>query len=106
MHSNMPLNILKFWCIILAFVPVFFIVKKNQHQLNQQPRKRLKSLSQIYKNYNIVYGFDHWLEFADRYEFHLQLLLSDFAKTQTIRMLEIGVSYGGSVEVWKEYFLH
>ena len=84
------------------------MVENIQHQLNQQPRKRSKSLSEIYKNYNgkRVYGFDHWLEYADRYEFHLQLLISEFFKTHTIRMLEIGVFYGGSVEVWKEYFLH
>ena len=123
----MPIiNKFTFLFILLAFVVVLFIFKKEAivssksqhttqqtfHQMtsnshfNQPASKKIikKSLIDIYKGYDGVYGFYHWLEYADRYEYHLKLLLSEFSKTQTVKMLEIGVLYGGSVEVWKEYF--
>ena len=62
------------------------------------------SLSYIYDNYGGTHAFDHWKEYATKYDFHLQQLFDKMPKTGLFRMLEIGVQSGGSVEVWKSFF--
>ena len=63
-----------------------------------------QSLKYIYENYNNTRQFHHWKEFAPHYELHLNLLMRRLDMSQEFRMLEIGVRFGGSIEVWKTYF--
>lgn len=58
-------------------------------------------LKSIYMSYPYKEAFHHWLEFSDAYERH-------FARKRIhqndIKLLEIGVQSGGSINVWKDYF--
>ena len=62
------------------------------------------NLLSVYETYNGSYLFDHWKEYASKYETNLYSILRDFPSDKTFRMLEIGVQSGGSVQVWKSYF--
>jgi len=63
-----------------------------------------KNLLEIYESYDATDQFDHWKEYAEKYERNLQPILLDLSPEKTFRMLEIGVQSGGSVNVWKSYF--
>ena len=63
-----------------------------------------QTLEYVYENYNGNRLFHHWKEYAPHYELHLNLLMGKRDNSQEFRMLEIGVSHGGSIEVWKTYF--
>ena len=74
--------------------------RDNAGEVNSSP----KSLVDIYNQYEGSRQFDHWLEYATHYDVHLQQILKNIPKSNTFRMLEIGVQSGGSVEVWRSYF--
>ena len=57
------------------------------------------SLQVIYDNYNNARQFHHCGEYALHYELHLDLLMRRVDMSQELRMLEIGVSLGGSIDV-------
>ena len=63
-----------------------------------------KTLQYVYENYNNPRQFHHWKEYASHYELHLNLLMGKLETSPEFRMLEIGVRFGGSIEVWKTYF--
>ena len=63
-----------------------------------------QTLEYVYENYDGNRLFHHWKEYAPHYELHLNLLMGKRDNSQEFRMLEIGVSHGGSIEVWKTYF--
>lgn len=63
-----------------------------------------KKLKKLYDGYKEAHFFDHWLEYADRYQLHLPNPKNIRKKKRKIRMLEIGVQSGGSVRVWKQYY--
>ena len=63
-----------------------------------------KNLLSIYETYDGPNKFDHWKEYARKYEYNLAPILRDLSPEKTFRMLEIGVQSGGSVEIWKSYF--
>ena len=98
-ESRKQITVLLFTII---FVLLFGLILKtnNVGEINISP----KSLVDIYNEYDGTPGFDHWLEYATHYDVHLQQLLENIPKSNTFRMLEIGVQSGGSVEVWKSYF--
>lgn len=48
---------------------------------------------------NETYLFHHWLEYGRRYEAHLP-----HPNGQSLKLLELGVQAGGSVNVWKQYY--
>ena len=63
-----------------------------------------QTLEYVYENYNNPRQFHHWKEYASHYELHLNLLMGKLETSPKFRMLEIGVRFGGSIEVWKTYF--
>ena len=71
----------------------------ESHQLSLDMK-----LEYIYEHYNGTRQFDHWKEYAPHYEVHLNLLMRRLDMEQEFRILEIGVRFGGSMEVWKRYF--
>ena len=71
-----------------------YIWKNSYHQ----------TLEYVYENYNNPHQSHHWKEFASHYELHLNLLMGKLETSSEFRMLEIGVRFGGSIEVWKTYF--
>jgi len=112
-------NINQFLLLCVFIIePLTFIVYLNNDRFNAQRQnsekmksmknlsklKSVKNLTYIYENYKANPGFHHWLEYAAHYDFHLPILISKFPKSKTIKMLEIGVQSGGSMEVWKSYF--
>ena len=66
--------------------------------------EQLKNLTNIYETYNGTQYFNHWMEYAVKYEHHLGPILREMAPDKKFRMLEIGVQSGGSLNVWKSYF--
>ena len=66
MHSNMPLNKFTVLFILLAFVAVIFIKEKMPELVQPVCKKIVKPSSiDIYKSYDGLYGFYHWLEYVD-----------------------------------------
>ena len=63
-----------------------------------------QTLEYVYENYNNPRQFHHWKEYASHYELHLNLLMGKLENSAKFRMLEIGVRFGGSIQVWKTYF--
>jgi len=47
-----------------------------------------------------------WLQYAPTYDFLLEMVLKHVKPIESsqINILEIGVSHGGSLEIWREYF--
>ena len=80
----------------LAFLIITGYIWKNKHYH--------QTLEYVYENYDGVRLFHHWKEYASHYELHLNMLMGKRDNSQEFRMLEIGVSQGGSLEVWKRYF--
>ena len=58
----------------------------------------------LYETYHGSNTFDHWKEYAEKYEQNIYPILRNLAPENTFRMLEIGVQSGGSLNVWKNYF--
>ncbi|TKK68919.1 class I SAM-dependent methyltransferase [Ilyomonas limi] len=58
----------------------------------------MKSLREIFDNHNgrLIHKWDHYIEIYDQY-------FSKF-RDREINILEIGLSQGGSIDMWKEYF--
>ena len=58
----------------------------------------MKLLREIFDNHNgrLIHKFDHYIEVYDQY-------FSKF-RDREINFLEIGLSQGGSIDMWKEYF--
>ena len=58
----------------------------------------MKNLTELFDSHNdkIIYKWTHYLELYERY-------LSKF-RNRSISILEIGVSTGGSLQLWKKYF--
>ena len=81
--------------ISLAFLIITGYIWKNSYH---------QTLEYVYENYNNPRQFHHWKEFASHYELHLNLLMGKLETSPEFRMLEIGVRFGGSIEVWKTYF--
>ena len=81
--------------ISLAFLMITGYIWKNSYH---------QTLEYVYENYNNPRQFHHWKEFASHYELHLNLLMGKLETSSEFRMLEIGVRFGGSIEVWKTYF--
>ena len=80
----------------IAFLIITGYIWKNKHYHI--------TLEYVYENYKGVRLFHHWKEYASHYELHLNMLMGKRDNSQEFRMLEIGVSQGGSLEVWKRYF--
>ena len=98
-------GIILYLCLFLLLICVLIIFGNRQETPNiPEHRNKENSLEKIYENYEGPYGFDHWKEYASHYEFHLDQVIQDLPKTNTFRMLEIGVQSGGSVEIWSSYF--
>lgn len=57
-----------------------------------------ENIKDIFYNHqgNLIHKWDHYLEIYDRY-------FSSY-RGQTVHMLEIGISHGGSLQFWKKYF--
>lgn len=57
-----------------------------------------RSLREIFENHTgrVVHKYDHYLEIYERY-------FSKYIDKEVV-ILEIGISHGGSLEVWKKYF--
>ena len=107
--SNLRGNILYYssLCFLLIFLFILFGGNKQQLPENicETSNEEKLSLENIYKNYYGTYGFDQWKEYASHYELHLNQLLRDIlSKTNSFRMLEIGVQSGGSIKIWGQYF--
>ena len=58
----------------------------------------IKSTRNIFETHtgNLIHKWDHYFEIYDRY-FHKYM-------GQEVIVLEIGVSQGGSIDLWKKYF--
>ena len=103
-----PREITRKSCLFLLLLCTFILfgiklVHKDILLTAREETNEAKSLPETYENYNGPYGFDHWKEYAPHYEFHLNQILNKLPKSETFRMLEIGVQSGGSVEVWWSY---
>ena len=59
-----------------------------------------KNLTDIYLAYKHAWRFDHWIEYGAHFQQHLPAA----SKGSRLRMLEIGVQSGGSINVWKDYY--
>lgn len=58
----------------------------------------VKSLRELFYEHegNLIHKWDHYFDIYDRY-------LSKY-RGQPVNILEIGVSHGGSIQLWKKYF--
>ena len=94
----------------LAFLIVTGYIWKNKYLDTTIFKRKTKTedshqtLQYVYENYNNPRQFHHWKEYASHYELHLNLLMGKLETSPEFRMLEIGVRFGGSMEVWKTYF--
>lgn len=92
-------SILLSLCGINSHLQLSF-VDANKKQLRQH-----KSLREIYLDYKGPHGFHHWVEYAEMYEENISFLRKQALKgTKNLKMLEIGVQSGGSIDIWREYF--
>ena len=83
---------------------VFYHFFTNSCNISRIFPESSTNLSTIYERYDGTNQFDHWKEYAGKYELNLSPLLRELSPEKTFRMLEIGVQSGGSVNVWKSYF--
>ena len=65
-----------------------------------------KSMDEIYHSYQYLEGFDHYFNYAKAYDDNLsalrkRILVDDGRR---VKLLEIGVQSGGSINVWTEFF--
>ena len=95
---------------LLAFLIITGYIWKNKYLDTTIFGRKTKTedyhqtLQYVYENYNNPRQFHHWKEYASHYELHLNLLMGKLETSPEFRMLEIGVRFGGSIEVWKTYF--
>lgn len=66
------------------------------------PQAGSRHLKAIYETYAEQPLFHHWLEYADQYQHHLPK--PEHISKPKLRLLEMGVSHGGSTRVWKQYY--
>jgi len=67
-----------------------------------------KKLLDMWVNYNESHYLDHWLEYADHYQYHLEKLAAErtppISPRHKVKLLEFGVQSGGSARLWKQYY--
>ena len=102
--------LLFFWTIaiytgfIIGSGTIYTNIGTQKKVVESHQSSRNIKLEYVYEHYNGTRRFDHWKEYAPHYELHLNLLMKRLDVEQDLRMLEIGVRFGGSIEVWKSYF--
>lgn len=95
--------ILSVWTLVLA---VSSNREKSISDVNsrESDKSDQRSLKELYDNYNEAPFFDHWMEYAERYQTHMPDPRDLERNGEKIRLLEIGVQSGGSVRVWKQFY--
>ena len=65
-----------------------------------------KSMDEIYHNYRYLEGFHHYYNYARAYDDNLSALRKRILvdEGRRVKLLEIGVQSGGSINVWTEFF--
>ena len=65
-----------------------------------------KSMDEIYRNYRYLEGFHHYYNYARAYDDNLSALRKRILvdEGRRVKLLEIGVQSGGSINVWTEFF--
>jgi len=63
-----------------------------------------KDLERLWASYDGERTFHRWLNYASHYQMHLPGPTLFRSMGEKVRMLEIGVQYGGSVLVWKRFY--
>ena len=66
---------------------------------DQNPAFRRRTFTEIFLNHS-GYLSDKWAQFLPIYDFELQPMI---ARGRPLRLLEIGVQNGGSLQIWHEY---
>ena len=66
---------------------------------DQSPAFRQRTFTEIFLNHS-GYLSDKWAQFLPIYDFELQPMI---ARGRPLRLLEIGVQNGGSLQIWHEY---
>ena len=69
----------------------FSTIFTNSNTMSSIYPQSPKNLLDIYETYDATDQFDHWKEYAEKYERNLQPILLDLSPEKTFRMLEIGV---------------
>lgn len=102
--------------LLAIFIMQFFIIFQTNidfRRLQSSPEKiskmtpekknkqHLPTLRSVYMSYNYVEGFHRWLEYTDAYERNIG---RKRYLQKNIKLLEIGVQSGGSINIWKDYF--
>jgi len=77
----------------------------NLSSTKSLPGTMWETISDIYSTYDEAPGLDHWAAYGPAYDQNIQHLREmALLEGRKVKMLEIGVSSGGSTRVWKRYF--